>query len=251
MYVKRGFGTMSWLERTGGKLAWWDRLNYVCQGIRLSLASRRRAGIWLPMRDLHEIIPPDTPVTREAFALCEDISPPFLLNHCLRAYFWARLLDDDTRPFDDEALFAACLLHDFGLCEHHRGSMEVGRCFTAEGAKEAAALALRHGWPDQRAAIVADAIALHLNILVGEQHGKEAQMLRTGSGADTAGLRLQSLSQEHIDHIVERYPRLDLKKQLSTLLEKNAQAHPCSRIGLMMRKFHFGGLIRNNPYFQE
>jgi hypothetical protein len=38
----------------------------------------------------------------------------------MRSYFWAHLLDEDTKPFDDEAVFTALMLHDLGLTEHGR-----------------------------------------------------------------------------------------------------------------------------------
>jgi hypothetical protein len=148
---------------------------------------------------------------REAVAICQDASPPFLFNHCLRAYFWARLLDEDHRPFDDEAVFTALLLHELGLCEGHPVHPDPGECFTIVGARSASELAGRHGWPDRRAALASEAIALHLNISVGKVHGKEARMVRTGSGGDVAGLGLDVLPGDQINAVVDRYPRLEMK----------------------------------------
>jgi hypothetical protein len=51
-------------------------------------------------------------------------------------------------------------------------------------------LAARHHWDDARAHLAANAITLHLNVTVGDEHGKEAQMVRAGSGGDVAGLGL-------------------------------------------------------------
>lgn len=253
MLTNQGIGTISWLERTGGKLAWWDRLHMVYQGVQAQSAARRRSlhQQHIQMREFSELMPPDSAVTREAFALCQEISPPFLLNHCLRSYFWARLLDNDCRPFDDEAMFTACLLHDAGLCDHPSVPAYDAACFTLAGAKAAQVIALRHGWSDRRAELAAQAITLHLNIHLDNSHGKEAQMLRNGSGADVAGLGLHALDPEQIHELVKRFPRLDMSRQMAALLKQHTQHGHCCRTGYLLQRFSFEERIRKNRYFSE
>jgi HD domain len=247
-------GTLSWLERTGGKLAWRDRLAFLAQGVRAKIEARRRinAGIKVRNIEVDEILPPDSAIAREAVALCEDVSEPFLFNHCLRAYFWARLLDDDPRPFDDEALFTAFMLHDMGITERYRLDEDAPQqCFTIPGAKLASELAAKHGWSDKRARIAAESIALHLNVVVDPRHGKEAQMLRIGSGGDVAGLGLHMLHAEQIDAVVARYPRLDMKRKVIPPLKIESQARPCCRIAYLRKTLGFDTLIRDAAMFRE
>lgn len=250
---ERGLGTLSWLERTGGRLAWRDRLVLVLQGVRARATAGRQVRLArkVPYIDPDAILPPDSAITREALAICQDASPPFLFNHCLRAYFWARLLDDDTRAFDDEAVFTALLLHDLGLCEGHHVGPDQGACFTIAGAQAAMQLAARHGWPDRRVRVAAQAIALHLNISVHEKYGKEAQMVRAGSGGDVAGLGLDTLSREQIGAIVGRYPRLGIKSEIVPRLRADACAHPGCRMAFLMDRLGFDRLIRRAPMFDE
>jgi hypothetical protein len=181
-------GTMGWIERTGGRLAWQERLTLIAQGVRARVATAMgpRSGRIIRLREINDIQPPDSSITREATALLQDLSKPFLFNHCIRSHFWAHLLDEDPKPFDNEAVFTALMLHDLGLTEHGRRAAEPGNCFTQVGAQKAYELAGKHGWSDRRAELTANAITLHLTVIVAERHGKEAKMVRVGTGADAA-----------------------------------------------------------------
>lgn len=246
-------GSMDWLARSGGRLAWHERLQLVAQGVQAQWQARaQHKGPRKPPRcALQDIVPPDSAIVREAFAMAEDCSPPYLLNHCLRAYYWARLLDEDARPFDDEALFVALLLHDLGLTERWRLPSPSAQCFTRAGARAATELATRHGWSERRAALSAEAIALHLNVVVGASAGKEAQMLRAGSGGDVAGLGLARLGGDTVSAVVARHPRLALKAQMGSLLRQEADAQPCCRLAFLCQRLGFLRLVEGNRVFSE
>lgn len=246
-------GTLTWMERTGGRLAWHDKLSLIAQGVQARLATqrRRRAGTKLRNREVSEILPPDSAVAREAVAMAQDCSPPYLFNHCLRAYFWARLLDADTRPFDDEAVFVALMLHDLGLTDRWRLKGQVRHCFTVVGAEAVKDLALRCRWGDARAHVAANAITLHLNVTVGDEHGKEAQMVRAGSGGDVAGLGLDMLERDQIAEVVERYPRLKMKSEVVHRLMTETNERPCCRTAFLCRSLGFVALIQGNRVFSE
>jgi len=71
-----------------------------------------------------------------------------------------------------------------------------------------------------------------------------------GSGADVAvaGIRMFQLEQDQIDQVVEKYPRLDLKKHLKKDLQIETQERPCCRIAFMNKKLGFGNLIENSLF---
>ncbi len=246
-------GTMSWIERTGGRLAWHERLTLIGQAVlaRAAAGMRKRSGLKIRLREVKDIVPPDSSITREAIALSQDLGKPFLFHHCARSYFWARLLDQDSRPFDDEAVFTALMLHDLGLTEHGRQTADPGHCFTQVGARKACELARKHGWSDRRAELTANAITLHLNVLVADRHGKEASMVRVGSGADVAGLGLYVLQRDQIDEVVSRFPRLSLKREMLATLEDESRARPDSRIAFLCDRLHFGRMIERSTAFSE
>lgn len=247
-------GTRAWVGERHGRMSWRDRLGFLLDGVRARAATRREVGVGIQVahQRVDDLMPPDTPVTRAALSLCEAASPPWLLNHCLRAYLWGRLLHERARPFDDEATYVALLLHDLGLTERYRLSpTSTQQCFTAAGADVAFALATQHGWPDRRAALAAEAITLHLNVTIAEHHGPEAWMVRAGSGADVAGLGLHRLSQDHIDTVVRRHPRLGLKSEMASALTAECRAHPGSRISFLVRRLGFIPLVHSAHQFAE
>lgn len=246
-------GTLQWIERTHGRLGLRDKLALVAQGVKAKAATRKRmaANVKFRYREVDDILPPDSVIAREAMAMCEAASAPFLFNHSLRAYYWARLLDDGSTPFDDEAVFTAIMLHDMGLTESHRLSGSTEQCFTLVGARMAEELGASHNWDGRRCALAANAITLHLNVIVDPAHGREAEMVRAGSGGDVAGLGLDVLHQDQIDHVCARHPRAGFKAEILPALAIEEHARPACRIAFMNAKLGFAGLVANTPMFAE
>ena len=246
-------GTFEWVEQTGGKLGLADKLTIVAQGVKAKAATNKRmkAGVRIRHKEVEDILPPDSAIAREALAMCEEASAPFLFNHCLRAYFWARLLDDGSQPFDDEATFVALMLHDMGLTDTHHLTGQTQQCFTIVGARMADDLAHKYSWSDKRADLAANAITLHLNIVVADVHGREAQLVRMGSGADVAGLGLDVLHDDQVHAVCAKHPRLNMKQEILSVLDIEAQNRPGCRIAFMNQKLGFRTLITRAPMFAE
>ncbi len=102
-----------------------------------------------------------------------------------------------------------------------------------------------------RAHLAANAITLHLSVTVGDEHGKEAQMVRAGSGGGVAGLGLGVLERDQIAQVVDRYPRPDLKKETVGSLLAETTERPCCRTAFLCRSMGFVVLIRGNRVFSE
>ncbi len=243
-------GTLEWAEKTHGKLGLRDKFAMIYQGVRARAATkdRMRNNVKFRFMEVDDIVPPDSVVAREAMMMCEEDSAPYLFHHCLRAYYWARLLDDGKRRFDDEALFVAFMLHDMGLTDRHRIRNTTDHCFTMVGAKMTQELGAKHRWSDKRSDLAANAISLHLNVSVAPAHGREAELLRLGSGADVAGLGTDVLHQDQIDAVVTKYPRLNLKTEMAKPLGIEVRERPCCRIAFLHTKLGFGGLIKNSKF---
>lgn len=246
-------GTLDWISKTEGKLGFVDKLTLIAQGVRAKAANKQdlKTGRKVRLREVADIIPPDTAITREALALCRQASETYLFNHCLRAYFWARLLDDDARTYDDEAMFTAMMLHDLGLTESYRPKAGQERCFTAVGAEKVTELAIKHGWSDRRAQSAANAITLHLNVIIGSEHGKEAQMVKAGAVADVAGIGLHRLQIDQLAKVLEKYPRLQMKQNIIKALDHDATTCPHCRIAFLKNQLGIMKLIAQTRVFKE
>jgi hypothetical protein len=240
-------GTLAWLEESQGKLSLFEEVRVVLRGVLVRARAQRSRAAKVRLREVDEIRVPDTKAALAAIALCKQASSPALYEHCMRAYFWALLLDRGG-PFDAEALLVACALHDLGLTESHRLRGASPACFTKVGADAALGLATAHGWTDARARAAAEAIALHLNVVVGAEQGREAQLLRLGSGADVAGLGIKALHGDQIEAVLARHPRRGLKRAVGEALAREASERPRSRIGFLVRRLDFGGLVARAPF---
>ena len=197
--------------------------------------------------DPDEILPPDSAICKAAEALCFEASERYLINHCLRAHFFARL-KNRRRPIDDEALYVAFLLHDLGLTPKFRLKPGEGECFTIAGARAVEKLARDHHWDDKRARLAAEAITLHLNVTVAAPHSLEAQLVRFGTAADVVGLGLKGLPKGQPEEVVTRYPRLGMKAAITRDFEAEAYARPSCRAAFMMRRGDLAGRIANAPF---
>ncbi|MBL4661054.1 MAG: hypothetical protein JKY19_11920 [Alcanivoracaceae bacterium] len=239
-------GTRKWVKHNNGKLAFRDRMVLIYQGVLAKAKTKKdlKSGKKVHYMAVDEILPPDSPICLEAMALSEISSKPYLFNHCMRAYFWARLLNDGE-IFDDEATFTAIMLHDLGLTDKYRLTGDQQQCFTLPAANIAENMALKHQWSDKRAAIVADAITLHLNVTVDAKHGREAELVRIGSGADVAGLGLNLLQVDQVEKVVKKLPRLNFKQQIIKDLSIEITERPCCRISFLYKKLNFGDYIQN------
>ena len=243
-------GTLAWLNDTGGRLGRLDRLRMAGQAIRAKAAARLKGRQLEIIRhiELDAITPPDSAVARAAEALCIEASAPWLYHHALRAWYWGRLLDDGRTRFDEEAVYVAFLLHDLGLTDGFRLKGGAVQCFTYPGAHEAGRIARAHGWSDARADLAANAISLHLNILVGAEHGREAQIVRSGAGADIIGQNVARIPADLREVVLERHPRLDFKKKVDQVIRIEVENRPCCRMAFMHGSLGFDRLIANAPF---
>lgn len=242
-------GDWDWVEAGSGKLARAEEMMLKAQAVQAIAMARlkpKRAEA-VARIDLETILPPGGAVARAAETLAAEVSAPWLFNHSARAYLWARLLNPDLK-FDDEATYVAVMLHDLGLTPAFADRSGEEVCFTRPAAREAHRLTRSMGWEEKRAKLVADAIALHLNVVVGPEHGPEAIMVRMGSGADVAGLGLGKIAAPVRDAVVHRHPRLDLKACMTETLDVETARTPCCRIGFMYRALGFRDRILGAPF---
>ncbi len=246
--MSRDFGTRAWGRRRSGRLTRGEQWAMALQALRpLLLRALARRGARAPGLSL-DVRPPDSSICRRADAAMREASPPWLVQHCYRCYVFARVLAARDRVgFDDELLYCASLLHDLGVTE--RFLPPEGHCFALHGADVAEGALVDAGMPEERAAAVAEAIALHLNIAVAlPQHGPEAHLLRAATAMDVTGQDARILGREMRADLLARYPRLDAKAGLRTVLRLQAERSPTTRAGFLVRRLRLLDIVEAAPF---
>lgn len=170
---------------------------------------------------------PTTDLAFKAREFVERIEPPVLANHCLRAYLFGSAIAArrGLRPgadYDDELLFLACVLHDVGLSEEGDGDLR----FEVDGADLAVRFLLEQGYPQDRAQVVWDAIALHTSPQIAERKGLVVALTQQGTVADVAGTGADLLPAGFADEVHAQFPRLDLENGLADAIVAQALAKP-------------------------
>lgn len=190
----------------------------------------RQFGINKPGRiDIASIKIPDTRIAVEATQLVQKCSPPWLLNHCLRSYFFGMAVGRHiNRNPDVECFYLSAMLHDLGLTKTY----DSDGSFELNGARAAHQFVMQQGYAEDKAALVHEAIALHT--YVGESHKREPEiaLVHFGAGVDVIGYRAEDIEMSTFSDIVKRYPRLGFTEQMSLALTDQVGRKPgCSIAG--------------------
>lgn len=197
---------------------------------------------------MYNIMIPDSKVAKEATQLVYEISPEFLYNHCLRTYAFGDALGKKYGfKYDQELFYLASILHDVGLTDH----VCRKQSFECEGADHAEKFLRSHGLTKDKIDIVREAIILHTSEVAGDKQ-PEIALVHFGAGMDVIGLRIEDISEEVFNFIIESYPRLGFKKAMIELIKydselKTAQQQPDNLSSSMLR-MGFVDWIMNAPF---
>ncbi|WP_341487150.1 HD domain-containing protein [Pararhizobium sp. A13] len=166
---------------------------------------------------------PDSQAVRDAYARAQDDSPPWLFHHVVRSWLYgAKLSQQRSLTPDAELVAVAVLLHDLGLA--YGGAPD--RRFEVVGADIGRRFALEHDMGERRAETIWDAIALHTTGSIGRHKGTDVVCTLSGIGCDYGGAGYGDLGDDNKKVILSAYPRLNMKKQLTTCLCGIAKNHP-------------------------
>jgi HD superfamily phosphodiesterase len=247
-------GSWSWAERTGGKLSRADRRALLNQALRFQwrrVAGRvaRRFGQKHAAVVMESLRVPDSPTALRAAELCAQLSPLWLTHHCTRTYLWGCALGlRASLSYDEEFLYIAAMLHDLGLTPDHWGKDATAQCFGVEGARAAKAFAREAGWDARRQDALAEAICLHLNVVVPVRQGVEAHLLQAGASCDVIGAAYHAIAPKTRALVLEQYPRLDFKREITNTLRQQVLLRPDARAALLAHNLQFGERIARAPF---
>ena len=231
------FGDLQWGVETGGRLDEKDRLRYLEMAARAQVAADAatiaRSHDRLRHVDLEDIEVPDSKLAYAAAAYSARLSSTALLNHCFRCYHWGVLLAlaDGSYIRDEEALFAAAMLHDLGVTERHHGTQEGLGCFAVEGALCASRWLAGQGCSAPKGQVIADAISLHLNPVIEPGGGETALYLQAGAACDVLGARGAEIPARLVRQVVADNPSAGIEVEFARFIEQEARARPDSRLG--------------------
>jgi len=247
-------GTIEWSRKTNGILGRGERARFMAATVLttarvmprlLTARAGRRGATGGP--DPSALTPPDTPFTREVLDACTDLDP-MLIEHGYRSYLYARALGQvEGITYDDEALFAAAILHDYAF-----GEMDTisGKCFTLVGAEVAADLLKSSPLSDALRHDVQDAITLHLNPKVTVQQGAVQHLVHDGVIVDVLGIRAWELDGAGARRVQEQHPRHGFAKRGEPLLRAHGKrVHGC-RAGALLAT-GFGPALKLAPWRED
>jgi hypothetical protein len=133
---------------------------------------------------------PSGPLAAASLSIVQTTASAPIAGHSIRSFLYARLLaGHDGRlndaAYDEDLLFAACVMHDLGL-----GRLAAGQArFEVEGADLAAALLTEHGIAAPDVDRVWEAIALHSSVGIAHRRGLLTYLTHRGvfidAGRDT------------------------------------------------------------------
>jgi hypothetical protein len=172
---------------------------------------------------------PDTSVVTDATDLIRETTTPLIFNHSRRVFIFGSLQARKLglKP-DPELLYVAALFHDTGLVPPYRSDDQR---FELDGAEQARAFLLKHGYSDSDADLVWTAIALHTTPEVPWQMAPEIAATTAGVETDVLGMRLDNLSEAAIAEVTKAHPRPDFKNQILQAFTDGFKHRPDTTFG--------------------
>jgi hypothetical protein len=149
---------------------------------------------------------PTGPLADASLALTRQSVSTEIAEHSIRSFLFARLVAEQEgsvhdAAYDEDLLFAACVLHDLAL-----GRLGTGRArFEVEGADLATPVLTEHGVPAADIDRVWEAIALHSIVGIADRRGLLTYLTHKGVFIDAG--RFTDLDAERLQQVYAVYPR--------------------------------------------
>ncbi|MEW5812564.1 MAG: HD domain-containing protein [Actinomycetota bacterium] len=170
---------------------------------------------------------PASEIAVAAYELVREVSPPFVTNHAVRSYLFARAVAaaKGLRPgqdFDDELVYLSCVLHDLGVTDHGNGDQR----FEVDGADAAARFLRERGVEEDRVTTVWQAIALHTSVGLAHRFGPVSAVAHLGISTDVVGVDRELLDAAFTEQVNARWPRLGLGVALAEAIADQVEHNP-------------------------
>ena len=174
------------------------------------------------------ITAPDSGLTRKAASLIERIHSKPMLHHLHRTWWFSEFIGKRRGlKYDRELLYLASIMHDLGLTEEFSADQR----FEVDGADAASRFLIEHGYPEEKAEIVWDAIALHSSAGIADRKQPEVALLHFGAHVDVFGLRLDEITPALVDETLALYPRIGMKAAFTEAVADVVRKKPHTALG--------------------
>ena len=131
---------------------------------------------------------PDSPLIAETLEYAQRLSEPYLFNHAMRSWlFAARIAHLKGMDCDLEVVAIGTILHDIGLTAGVSGSNR----FEVNGANAALSFIKERGFPDRRAQLIWDLVALNSTPSIALHKEAEVAVGTMGIGLDYGGFGIE------------------------------------------------------------
>ncbi|MGO4382302.1 HD domain-containing protein [Pseudoduganella sp. RAF53_2] len=174
------------------------------------------------------IAAPDSALTRKAGALIERVHSKPMLHHLHRTWWFSEFIGRRRgMNYDRELLYLASMLHDLGLTDEFSADQR----FEVDGADAASRFLRDNAYPESKAELVWDAIALHSSAGLADRRQPEVALLHFGAHVDVFGLRLDEITPALVDETLERYPRIGMKAAFTEAIAGVVRKKPHTALG--------------------
>jgi hypothetical protein len=172
---------------------------------------------------------PDSRAAQEATELIRDTTNELIFHHSRRVFLFGTLQAraQGLAP-DPELLYVAALFHDTGLVPPYRSDDQR---FELDGAGQARAFLLTHGFGEAEAFTVWTAIALHTTPEVPSRMAPEIAATTLGVETDVLGMRLDRLTAAEIAEATAAHPRPDFKRRILEAFYEGFRERPDTTFG--------------------
>ena len=164
---------------------------------------------------------PSGPLSAASLSIVQATSSAPIADHSIRSFLYARLLAEhedslNDAAYDEDLLFAACVMHDLGL-----GSLAAGQArFEVEGADLAATVLTEHGIAAPDVDRVWEAIALHSSVGIAHRRGLLTYLTHRGVFIDIG--RDSGIPADRIQRVRAAYPLRAGKRYLADAIADHA-----------------------------
>lgn len=174
------------------------------------------------------IAAPDSELTRKAASLIERVHNKPMLHHLHRTWWFSEFIGQRRGlKYDRELLYLASIMHDLGLSENFSSDQR----FEVDGADAASRFLIEHGYPDSKAELLWDAIALHSSAGIADRKAPEIALLHFGAHVDVFGLRLDEITPALLEETLYLYPRIGMKAAFTEAVAGVVRKKPHTALG--------------------